>query len=74
MKRLPKLEPHEPRRRRTGAGTCDCCRQTFDFCWSCKCGFLICQSCMLDNSWGMTCNNVNWQCPDCGGWNGYGNN
>jgi len=33
----------------------------------------MCQACSDENRWGMTCNNINWQCPDCGGWNGYGN-
>jgi hypothetical protein len=28
---------------------------------------------MLENQWGMTCNGITWQCPDCGGQNGFGN-
>ncbi len=28
---------------------------------------------MYENQWGMTCNGITWQCPDCGDWNGYGN-
>jgi hypothetical protein len=28
---------------------------------------------MLDNLWGMSCNAITWECPDCGGQNGFGN-
>jgi hypothetical protein len=28
---------------------------------------------MNDNVWGMSCNGITWQCPDCGGQNGFGN-
>jgi hypothetical protein len=28
---------------------------------------------MYENLWGMTCNNITWQCPDCGEQNGFGN-
>jgi hypothetical protein len=28
---------------------------------------------MHENLWGMTCNNITWQCPDCGDQNGFGN-
>jgi hypothetical protein len=52
---------------------CHCCRQTFMFCWRCRCGFAICQACMHENAWGMTCNGITWTCPDCGDQNGYGN-
>lgn len=31
----------------------------------------MCQSCMDDNLWGVTCNNVTWVCPDCGDTNSY---
>ena len=31
----------------------------------------MCQSCMDDNLWGVTCNNVTWVCPDCGEPNSY---
>ncbi|HHP7233352.1 MAG TPA: hypothetical protein ACFCUC_01880 [Desulfobacterales bacterium] len=53
---------------------CHCCRETFPFAWRCrKCGFTICQSCLQENFWGMSCNGIIWQCPDCGEWNGLGN-
>ena len=53
--------------------TCHCCGNEVSFCWTCRCGFGICQECMAENAWGMTCNGITWQCPDCGGYNGYGN-
>jgi hypothetical protein len=28
---------------------------------------------MEENRWGLTCNNITWQCPDCGDWNNFGN-
>jgi hypothetical protein len=28
---------------------------------------------MAENAWGMTCNQITWQCPDCGRENGFGN-
>jgi hypothetical protein len=28
---------------------------------------------MYENAWGMTCNGITWECPDCGEENGYGN-
>ncbi|MDH3800194.1 MAG: hypothetical protein OES70_16210 [Desulfobacterales bacterium] len=52
---------------------CHCCGGEFPFCWQCRCGFSICQDCMEDNIWGMSCNAITWQCPDCGGQNGFGN-
>ena len=60
-----------PRRRRQDE--CCCCRKAMAFCWGCRCGFAICQSCMQDNLWGMTCNNITWSCPDCGARNNFGN-
>ncbi len=33
----------------------------------------MCQACMLENLWGMTCNNITWECPDCGNVRGFGN-
>ena len=52
---------------------CACCTGVFPFSWTCRCGFQICQKCMLENFWGMSCNGITWQCPDCGQWNGFGN-
>ncbi len=52
---------------------CHCCRQIFMFCWHCRCGFSMCQACMHENAWGLTCNGITWTCPDCGDQNGYGN-
>jgi len=52
---------------------CCCCNKTVMFCWMCRCGFSICQNCMNENLWGMTCNAITWQCPDCGKYNGFGN-
>ena len=25
----------------------------------------MCQSCMNDKLWGVPCNNITWECPDC---------
>ncbi|MFZ0132620.1 MAG: hypothetical protein WAK95_08745 [Desulfobacterales bacterium] len=61
------------RRRREKEAVCHCCGATFSFCWRCRCGFRICQACMLENFWGMSCNGITWQCPDCGDQNGLGN-
>ncbi len=61
------------RRRRKKTFFCRCCRRVFPFCWRCRCGFAICQKCMNENAWGMSCNGITWQCPDCGGHNGLGN-
>ena len=61
------------RRQKRESYHCCCCGGTFRFCWSCPCGFAICQDCMLENLWGMTCNNVTWICPDCGEIRPFGN-
>lgn len=61
-------------RKKKKAYVCVICRNEPGFCWTCsKCGFQICQDCIRDNLWGMTCNNIEWECPDCGAWNGFGN-
>ncbi|MCG6894893.1 MAG: hypothetical protein LJE65_14915 [Desulfobacteraceae bacterium] len=57
----------------TGPQQCHCCRQEAPFCWRCRCGFRICQRCMQENIWGMSCNAITWDCPDCGARNGLGN-
>ncbi|MBA2879698.1 hypothetical protein HNR65_000005 [Desulfosalsimonas propionicica] len=60
-------------RNRARNRACQCCGKTVMFCWTCRCGFAICQKCMLENLWGMSCNSITWYCPDCGGLNGFGN-
>jgi hypothetical protein len=55
------------RKRKTGPDRCTICEREVPFCWSCLCGFKICQACLEENRWGMTCNNITWECPDCGG-------
>lgn len=52
--------------RRKREWTCSVCDKKVAFCFSCTCGFEICQECMDENAWGLTCNNVTWECPDCG--------
>ena len=54
------------RRRRLGPDVCTICEREVPFCWSCTCPFRICQDCLEENRWGMTCNNITWECPDCG--------
>lgn len=67
-------KPRPPRRtRRRRNPVCHCCGQQVPFCWTCRCGFAICQDCMLENFWGVSCNGITWQCPDCGQQNGFGN-
>lgn len=77
---MPRLQRHndshgqvQRRRRRETVAKCVCCLSQADFYWSCRCGFSICQTCMDENAWGMTCNFVTWVCPDCGGSNDYAN-
>jgi hypothetical protein len=69
----PTNAPRKRRWRRPAEQQCHCCGQTFNFCWRCRCGFEICQGCMQENVWGMSCNHITWQCPDCGELNGFGN-
>jgi len=66
-------ESYRERRRRQRQHNCSLCGGGQDFCWRCRCGFAICQECMEENFWGMSCNGITWQCPDCGGYNGFGN-
>ncbi|RLC30634.1 MAG: hypothetical protein DRH32_05465 [Deltaproteobacteria bacterium] len=61
------------KRRRTKNRVCDCCGKTAPFCWTCRCGFAICQDCMYENFWGLSCNGITWVCPECGDQNGFGN-
>lgn len=55
------------------ARICHCCNKKADFNWYCRCGFTICQDCMNESAWGLTCNGITWVCPDCGDQNGFGN-
>jgi len=54
------------RSKRIGSYECTICEKHPPFCWTCPCGFQICEVCFAENAWGMTCNNVTWECPDCG--------
>ncbi len=63
VKKTAKTEPTTYR--------CPCCKEEVMFCWKCTCGFTICQVCMEQNTWGMTCNHVTWTCPDCGNLRSY---
>ncbi|MBI9089797.1 MAG: hypothetical protein JEZ12_11320 [Desulfobacterium sp.] len=66
-------EKRKAKRRSKKGKVCHCCSKTFTFCWICRCGFAICQECMYENEWGMTCNGITWECPDCSAQNGFGN-
>jgi len=52
---------------------CPLCGRRVPFCWSCRCGFRLCQACMHENFWTLSCNGITWVCPDCGQQNGLGN-
>jgi len=52
---------------------CLCCGRTAPFSWTCRCGIAICQECMNENVWGLSCNGITWHCPECGQQNGFGN-
>jgi len=64
---------YREKRRKAKEIPCHCCTVAGTFCWRCRCGFSICQGCMEENVWGMSCNGITWECPDCGGQNGFGN-
>ena len=68
-----KATTRKSKRHQKRARQCHCGKGTFMFCWTCRCGFLMCQACMYENQWGLTCNGITWECPDCGAQNGYGN-
>jgi len=73
MSDVSRKSAYRRKRLRTRDQTCHCCREIAPFCWTCRCGFRICQECMDENVWGMSCNGITWQCPDCGEQNGFGN-
>jgi len=52
------------RRRKIGEYQCHCCKEKKPFCWSCPCGFQICDDCFQENKWGLS-NGPTWICPDC---------
>ena len=29
------------------------------------------QECLEEDRWGYTCNNITWECPDCGGFRSF---
>ena len=74
MTKAPALKrAYRQKKRRPKIYHCDCCGMVLPFCWMCRCGFSICQNCMQENMWGMSCNAITWTCPDCGEQNGFGN-
>ena len=56
---------------RSPRGPCSACGVGLAFSWACPCGFRICQACVDENSWGLTCNGITWECPDCGRFRGF---
>ncbi|MFO7751195.1 MAG: hypothetical protein R6V54_13995 [Desulfobacteraceae bacterium] len=69
-----KSQARKEARQKRRTKLCHCCGKTVMFCWRYRnCGFSICQNCMYENEWGMTCNGITWQCLDCGDQNGFGN-
>ncbi|MFH1809905.1 MAG: hypothetical protein ABIJ09_14265 [Pseudomonadota bacterium] len=61
------------RRTRDAEPHCPLCREPAPMLWRCRCGFFMCQTCMDENAWGLSCNGITWTCPDCGESNSYGN-
>ena len=60
-----------PRGSRSPKGPCSACGVDLAFSWACPCGFRICQACVDENGWGLTCNGITWECPDCGRFRGF---
>jgi hypothetical protein len=54
-----------------GGERCTLCEREVPFCWRCPCGFRICQDCLEADRWGYTCNNITWECPECGGFRAF---
>jgi len=72
-KEAGKMSSYRKKRKMHKADFCNCCKKKEAFYWQCRCGFAICQACMEENFWGISCNGITWQCPDCGNHNGLGN-
>ncbi|WP_028320949.1 hypothetical protein [Desulfatiglans anilini] len=66
MSSVDKARSDRGARRRRRHYVCSVCGKEQPFCWTCPCGFQICNTCMDENLWGLTCSGVQWQCPDCG--------
>ncbi|WP_027359144.1 hypothetical protein [Desulforegula conservatrix] len=64
---------YREKKERQKTRSCHCCKVISSFSWYCRCGFTICQDCMKETAWGLSCNGITWVCPDCGEQNGYGN-
>ncbi len=60
-----KDEKPRHRRKKKKKYVCHACGRELPFCWTCPCGFQICDECLKENMWGMS-NGVIWICPDCG--------
>jgi hypothetical protein len=52
--------------RRPNRYVCVICARQVPYAIWCRCGFMLCPDCLKENAWGMTCNNITWECPDCG--------
>jgi hypothetical protein len=62
------LRGRAPRRRRGRTEyICTICERTVPYAFSCACGFTLCPDHFDDLAWGLTCNWVTWECPECGG-------
>ena len=59
------------RLRRSEAHICPMCKVEQRMFRRCRCGFEMCQACMDENAWGLTCNDLTWTCPDCGEQNSF---
>jgi hypothetical protein len=52
--------------RRPERYVCTICGEEVPYAIWCHCGFMLCPACLAENAWGMTCNHITWECPDCG--------
>jgi len=65
---------HKRKRRVKKDFKCSLCTSTPPFAWRCRgCGFTLCQECMNENIWGLSCNGITWFCPECETMNDLGN-